>query len=239
MARVFGVELFAGTAAAAADAVVERAGAGAGGYACLCNVHVLVSSQHDPPLRGALDGAWTVFPDGWPVAWLLRRTGAPGSERIAGADLMQVVLGRPGLRHFLLGSTEDVLERLAARFPAAAIAGAYAPPFGSHDELGGAAEVAAAARADVVWCGLGAPKQELWMRRHAAALAPALVLGVGAAFDFLAGAKRRAPLWMQAASLEWLHRLASEPRRLAGRYARTNGEFVVRAAVELSRRRAA
>ena len=92
-------------------------------------------------------------------------------------------------------------------------------------------------RADVVWCALGAPKQELWMARWALDLAPALVLGVGAAFDFNAENKRRAPAWMQRAGLEWLHRLVSEPRRLAFRYITTNAAFVRAAAISLTRRR--
>jgi N-acetylglucosaminyldiphosphoundecaprenol N-acetyl-beta-D-mannosaminyltransferase len=89
----------------------------------------------------------------------------------------------------------------------------------------------------VVWCAFGAPKQELWMHRNASALTPALVLGVGAAFDFHAGTKKRAPVWMQRAGLEWLHRLCSEPRRLAGRYLITNSEFLLRASAQLVRRR--
>jgi N-acetylglucosaminyldiphosphoundecaprenol N-acetyl-beta-D-mannosaminyltransferase len=100
------------------------------------------------------------------------------------------------------------------------------------DEISGA-------RPHVVWCALGAPKQELWMHRHAAELSPSLVMGVGAAFDFIAQTKARAPVWMQRHSLEWLHRMACEPRRLSGRYIRTNSEFVLRAAFELLRQRRA
>jgi N-acetylglucosaminyldiphosphoundecaprenol N-acetyl-beta-D-mannosaminyltransferase len=149
---------------------------------------------------------------------------------------MESVLGAGGLRHFLFGSTPEVLERLRERF-GDAIVGAVSPPFGNVGA--DAVEEIRATRPDVIWCALGAPKQELWMATHADALAPALLLGVGAAFDFVAGTKPRAPRWMQRTSLEWAHRLATEPRRLAGRYARTNTEFALRICLELTRRRPA
>jgi N-acetylglucosaminyldiphosphoundecaprenol N-acetyl-beta-D-mannosaminyltransferase len=153
-------------------------------------------------------------------------------------------LGRSdSLRHFLFGSTPDVLERLSERllkaYPGADIVGRLSPPFGSWTSNAEATllEKISSTRPDVVWCALGAPRQELWMRRIGSALAPAVLLGVGAAFDFLAGSKPRAPLWMQQVGLEWLHRLASEPRRLGARYFRTNTEYVVRAlaAIGMSR----
>ena len=245
---LLGVDCYAGGVAGAAAAVVERARAGEGGYACLCNVHVLVSAHHDPRLRDALGGARWVFPDGWPLAWLQRRAGTGGAERVAGAELMQTVIGGGvphGLRHFLFGSTPAVLDRLAERLrrehPDVVIAGAISPPFGTVEAQSDARilEEIAAARPDVIWCALGAPKQELWMARNAEALAPAVVVGVGAAYDFLAGSKPRAPEWMQLRGLEWLFRLRTEPRRLAGRYARTNAEFLVRASLHLARKRPA
>ena len=127
------------------------------------------------------------------------------------------------LTHFLFGSSPEVLARmekqLAESFPDAEIAGSFSPPFGQLDEVDFAPAVAAirAASPDIVWCGLGAPKQELWMQRHARQIAPAVVVGVGAAFDFAAGTKQRAPHWAQEHGVEWLHRLGSEPRRLIGR----------------------
>jgi N-acetylglucosaminyldiphosphoundecaprenol N-acetyl-beta-D-mannosaminyltransferase len=89
----------------------------------------------------------------------------------------------------------------------------------------------------VIWCAFGAPRQELWMAAHAKELAPAVLVGVGAAFDFLSGEKARAPIWMQRSGLEWLHRLLHEPRRLAGRYVQTNTEFALRAVLEVTRGR--
>ncbi len=233
-APAFGIACFAGTLAEAADAVLGRALSGRGGYGVLCNVHVLMTSEREPALRDALRDAWLVFPDGAPVAWLVRRSGAAEAERVGGPDLLAAVLDRGrarNLRHFFYGSTPAVVERLLAsiddRFPGVALAGAFAPPWGTeHDE--GSLEHVVRSGAHVVWVGLGAPKQELWMRRHAATLAPALVLGVGAAFDFHAGTKSRAPRWMRQAGLEWLHRFASEPRRLGPRYIASNSRFAWR-----------
>jgi N-acetylglucosaminyldiphosphoundecaprenol N-acetyl-beta-D-mannosaminyltransferase len=243
----------AGDLDAAACAVIQRAHAHQGGYACLCNVHVLVLAQRDARVREALDSAWAVFADGWPVAWLQRRAGAPFAVRVAGTDLMLQVLERDHegrLSHFLFGSSSEVLgrmqERLRETFPKARIAGSFAPPYGEIDEIDFRPSISAirATSPDIVWCGLGAPKQELWMLRHGSQIAPAVVVGVGAAFDFIAGAKPRAPQWAQDAGVEWVHRLASEPRRLFGRYATTgffflcySGSWLVRNRMDKSERR--
>jgi N-acetylglucosaminyldiphosphoundecaprenol N-acetyl-beta-D-mannosaminyltransferase len=246
-ADVLGTPIFVGDVASAASWVVERALAGAGGYVCLCNVHLFVVARHEDEVRRALDGATLAFPDGWPIAWLQRRLGHPAAIRVAGPDLMARAIadGRSfGIRHFLLGSSGGVLgrldENLRRRFPGAEITGRQSLPFFEADDFSGteaAIEDVRRARPDVVWLSLGCPKQELWMLRYAQELAPALVAGVGAAFDFHAGTKARAPAWMRRAGLEWLHRLLSEPRRLASRYARTNGEFLLLAGRELLRQR--
>ncbi len=251
IAPALGVDCFAGNLDTAAATVVERALSGDGGYACLGNVHSLVSGVHDPALRRALDGAWAVFPDGSPIAWLQRREGARGATRVAGPDLMARVFDvgqADGLRHYLYGSTAPVLEnmtrRLSNSYPDATICGTAF----DVDARGMAFEIDApeaaisvetikSAEPHIIWCGLGVPKQELWMRYHAPNLAPALVVGVGAAFDFIAGNKSRAPRAMQRLGLEWLYRLATEPRRLSGRYLRTNSEFLALLGWELSRYR--
>jgi len=143
---------------------------------------------------------------------------------------------RHGLRHFLFGSTEETLARLEERllvdYPGAKIVGRLSPPISAiAAEVGEEALTQiSAARPHLVWCALGAPKQEQWMHANSTRLAPALVLGVGAAFDFLAETKHRAPRWMRRAGLEWLHRLISEPRRLSSRYLRTNTSFLLLAA---------
>jgi N-acetylglucosaminyldiphosphoundecaprenol N-acetyl-beta-D-mannosaminyltransferase len=240
---VLGVEYFAGDVPTATAAVLRRVESGLGGYSCLCGVHGIITAQHSESMMSALDAAWLNFPDGAPVAWLMRRHGAGTARRVAGPDLMPRVIEagqEAGVRHFLFGSSPDVLERLEQRlldrFPRAIIAGSISPPFRevSDEENEQFAAQIAASRADIVWVGLGLPKQDEWLHRTAALFAPAVGLGVGAAFDFLAETKPRAPEWMQGAGLEWMHRLAKEPRRLAGRYATTNTEFLARAGVAVT-----
>jgi N-acetylglucosaminyldiphosphoundecaprenol N-acetyl-beta-D-mannosaminyltransferase len=236
---------FVGDLGSASDIVVERVAAGSGGYVCLCNVHVLTQALHDDALARAVRGAAIRFPDGEPVAWLLRRTGSPEARRIGGPDLFPLVVDhgrRARLRHLFVGSTESTLERLARvigeRYAGADVAGIHPLPFAEAPEIEDAlVERVQSAGVNIVWVALGAPKQELWMARAAPLLPATVFVGVGAAFDFLAGDKRRAPAAMRRAGLEWLHRLASEPRRLTGRYLRSNSEFIARTGVELSRQR--
>ncbi|MGD0272859.1 MAG: WecB/TagA/CpsF family glycosyltransferase [Gaiellaceae bacterium] len=232
--EALGVRFYTGTFDSAADLVIERALERLGGYAVLCSVHVLMTPRREPVLHSALDEAWAVFPDGVPIAWLLKRSGVLGTERVCGIDLMPAVIERGiarGMRHYLLGSTEEVLVKLErsllGRFPGIELVGSLGP-FGDQAALDAVVPQIRETDPHIVWCAFGAPKQELWMYRNAAALAPALVLGVGAAFEFHAGTKKRAPVWMQRAGLEWLFRFASEPTRLGPRYLRTNSEFLIR-----------
>ncbi len=242
---VFGVECFAGSLEDATALVVEMAQRRRGGYACLCNVHVLETAQRDAAVMAALGNAQVVFPDGAPIAWVQRRYLGGRQARVGGPDLMEGVIrdGRAlGLRHALYGSSRAVLEdleaALRARYPTARIVASIAPAFGPQADADVELELERVREADphVVWVALGAPRQELWAARHAGELAPALVIGVGAAFEFHAGTKTRAPLWMQRVGLEWLHRLVSEPRRLGPRYLTTNSRFLVRALADGVRR---
>lgn len=231
---------FVGDLEDGASAVVEHASARRGGYLCLCNVHVLTAALHDTRLRLALSRADIRFPDGAPVAWLMRKVGFPNARRIGGPDLMPRTFDRGravGLRHFLIGSTQRNLERLRHeldRTYPGAVVGVHAPPYA--EELAveeGVVELVRAAEPHIAWVALGAPKQELWCADATGLLPGVTLVGVGAAFDFLAGTKRRAPMWMHRAGLEWLHRLGSEPRRLTSRYVRSNSEFIARTAFEL------
>lgn len=238
---VFGVECFAGSMEEATELVLETASQRRGGYACFCNVHVLETAQHHPELMDALRNAAVVFPDGAPIAWVEGRYLGEAEARIGGPDLMERVIRDGcalGLRHAFYGSTGRVLERLRAtlqrRYPQAGIVSVVAPGFGAEAEARLELDLARLRRIDphIVWVALGAPRQELWAARHSAELPRSLIIGVGAAFDFLAGTKPRAPLWMQRAGLEWLYRLGSEPRRLGPRYVSTNSLFILRAVAE-------
>lgn len=216
-------------------------------YVCIRDAHGVIRAQEDPHLRDAHNEAFLVTPDGMPLVWALHRAGYHNAGRVYGPDLMLRIFdaGRERrLRHFLYGSTQEVLEglqkRLSVRFPGAIIAGTFAPPFRQldQDEETAVAERINRSRADVLWVGLGTPKQELWMQRMRERLEPAMLIGVGAAFDFHAGRIRQAPKILQRNGLEWLFRLICEPRRLWRRYASTIPRFVfLNAAQELGLKR--
>jgi N-acetylglucosaminyldiphosphoundecaprenol N-acetyl-beta-D-mannosaminyltransferase len=233
---VLGVPTYIGTPDTATGVILRAAKDGSGGYACFCNVHLMVTAQRDRDVMRALTESSVVFPDGAPIAWLLRHHGHPAAARVCGPDMMERVLAVSAsgdrLRHYLLGSTPEVLDALVTvlgrRHPRLEIAGRMSPGVAGLRDIDGEIAVPSirATRPDIVWCALGAPKQELWMLRNADRLRPALVLGVGAAFDFLAGTLPRAPVWMQHHGLEWAHRAATEPRRLLPRYLSTNSRFL-------------
>lgn len=213
------------------------------GYVCLCNVHSVVTGWRDTAFRAVIAGAALATPDGAPVAWALRRLGAPGQARVNGPDIMWRLCAeaeREGLPIYLFGGQEDTLAllraELARAFPALRLAGALSPPFRALSDAETEALLAgiAAAEPALVFVALGCPKQEIWMARHHHRV-PAPMLGVGAAFDYHAGTLARAPAWMRDNGLEWLHRLASEPGRLWRRYLVTNSLFVLGVAGQLLR----
>jgi len=210
-------------------------------YVCICNAHSVVTAASDARFRAALENADMATPDGAPVAWMLRRLGRAAQPRIDGPDLMWrccAQMAEHGQSVYLYGSTPATLQQLVPRlqqaFPRLRIAGTRSPPFRPPTADEDADDVAAinASGAAVVWVSLGCPKQELWMASHAGRV-QAVMVGVGAAFDFHAGMVPRAPQWMQRHGLEWLHRLASEPRRLWRRYLVTNTLFIWGAARQL------
>jgi|CXWL01.1.fsa_nt_gi N-acetylglucosaminyldiphosphoundecaprenol N-acetyl-beta-D-mannosaminyltransferase len=210
-------------------------------YVCICNVHSVVTASQDGEFRRVVNQADMATPDGMPVAWMLREQGFPGQERINGPDLMWKYCAqaeRSGEIMYFYGSTDETLQllstKLLAAFPNLRIGGVYSPPFRVLSEAEDEATVASinASGAGVVFVGLGCPKQEKWMAAHRNRI-HAVMIGVGAAFDYHAGTVQRAPLWMQRNGLEWLHRLCSEPRRLWKRYFVTNTIFVIGAAMQL------
>ncbi len=217
-------------------------------YTCHADARSILEARDNADVRRAFDGAHLVGADGMPVVWLGRARGHQVG-RVYGPDFMEALMahglhhGRRTFRHFLFGSTPQVLERLVERLghrhPGLAIAGTLSPPMGQWDEEAEAEHRAIidAAKPDVVWVSLGAPRQDLWMARNRPHLHAPLLCGVGAAFDFLSGSKPQAPAWLRRNGLEWVFRLATEPKRLGGRYLRTVPRFAALGLAEEIRRR--
>jgi N-acetylglucosaminyldiphosphoundecaprenol N-acetyl-beta-D-mannosaminyltransferase len=213
-------------------------------YVCICNVHSVVTATQDEEFSRVVREADMATPDGAPVAWMLRRAGYSTQQRINGPDLMWKYCEQAnstGESIYLYGGTNETLvilqQKLAVAFPALRVAGAYSPPYRelTAEEDAAAVDAINNSGAGVVWVSLGCPKQEKWMASHRGKV-HAVMVGVGAAFDYHAGTITRAPLWMQNRGLEWLHRLCSEPRRLWKRYLVTNTLFIFLAIRQLMTR---
>lgn len=210
----------------------------------VCTVHSVMSARRDPALHAAIADADIATTDGVPLVWMARLLRRPGQERVYGPELMHRALQHGverGWRHFLYGTTPQTLERLHAAIdrvaPGAVVAGRIAPPFRALTPAELDATIAALRRsgADIIWVGLGMPRQEKWMHQVAARLPGQALLGVGAAFDFLSGTVPQAPPVLQRAGLEWAFRLWHEPRRLWRRYVLNNPLFLVLAAGQVLR----
>ena len=217
------------------------------GYVCATAVHAVMVAQSDPQMRAALEGSALIVPDGMPLVWAANLLGEELSDRVYGPELMLRYCERSrdrGHRIFLYGgrdqgSLAQLTLNLRLRFPGIKIVGGYSPPF---RPLTDAEEAAVArqideARPDVVWVGVGVPKQEKWMARMRPSVEAPVMVAVGAAFDFHAGRVSMAPTWMQDRGLEWTYRIAQEPLRLLPRYLIHNPRFVVKIARQLARER--
>ena len=217
----------------AVQAVIQQISQGAGGYICFSNVHTVVTARKDIHLRNITNHSFMSMPDGKPLSIVARLSGIKDMSQVAGPDFMLELLSKHrNLRHYFYGSTEETLvllmEKLTTRFPGLNIAGMFSPPFrslGEHEVLHIIAKINQA-KPDIIWVGLGAPKQEYWMDDHWGDLKPAILMGVGAAFDFHAERVSRAPEWMRKIGVEWFFRLCQEPRRLWKRYLMTNSIFI-------------
>lgn len=206
-----------------------------GEYVCVSNGHTTVMSYEDEAYRKIQNSAVMVLPDGEPLSIISRKRGFKEAKRVTGPDFMERMFARgregDGLRHFFYGGNQDTLDKLKAvlekKFPNLQIAGMYSPPFRelSDEEDEQIIHMINESNPDIVWVGLGAPKQEKWMHKHWGKVR-GLMLGVGAGFDYHAGKLKRAPQWMQKMSLEWLMRLVQDPRRLWKRYLVTNIKFL-------------
>jgi N-acetylglucosaminyldiphosphoundecaprenol N-acetyl-beta-D-mannosaminyltransferase len=214
-------------------------------YVCVTGVHGVMESRRNETLRLIHNRAGLVTPDGMPLVWYSRLLGKSRTERVYGPDLMRrmtEVSASRGYRQFYYGGAEGVADKLKQALlgahPDLEVTGTLCPPFRelTREEDQGVVDAINAARPDIVWVGLSTPKQEFWMASHRGLVEAPVMIGVGAAFDFLAGMKRQAPVWMQRSGLEWLFRLCSEPRRLWRRYASIVPGFVMLAGWELAQR---
>jgi len=208
---------------------------GAREYVCVCPVHTVMLCRRSQALRRIVNASGMTTPDGMPMVWLSRWAGHPQVSRVYGPDLMLAAMEHSvaaGHRHYFYGGQPGIAQRLQQameqRFPGVRVVGALTPPMGSANELA-TPEVAAeinAARPDIVWIGVSSPKQDLLMASLRPRLSAAVLIGVGAAFDFHTGRVAQAPAWVQRSGFEWLFRLAHEPRRLWRRYLVDNPWFL-------------
>jgi N-acetylglucosaminyldiphosphoundecaprenol N-acetyl-beta-D-mannosaminyltransferase len=223
-----------GGAIAVMDRLVERREPG---YVCAAPVHALMMAEEDPETRAALQGSTLVVPDGMPLVWAANLLGERLRDRVYGPELMLRYSERCVERDYSVwlyggrdqGSLVQLALSMRRRHPGIRIVGGYSPPFRelTRDEEDELVSQINDARPDVLWVGIGVPKQEKWMARMRDRLEVPVMCGVGAAFDFHAGRISMAPSWMQERGLEWIYRIAQEPRRLLPRYLYTNPRFVI------------
>jgi N-acetylglucosaminyldiphosphoundecaprenol N-acetyl-beta-D-mannosaminyltransferase len=199
----------------------------AGRYICASPVHPIIVSQKDKTVKHALNNSWLTVPDGMPVVWAAKLLGGKLKNRVYGPELMLrscKMAELSGFSVFLYGGTPQALNKLELNlkrlYPRLHIAGTCSPPFRplSTEEEGVINKKLNSCHADILFVGLGAPKQEKWMAEHCRKLNIPVTMGVGAAFDFISGQKKQAPTWMQKTGMEWFFRLIQEPQRLWQRY---------------------
>lgn len=232
---ILGVPVAVTTMSEAVDTIGRWIAGRESRYVCASDVHSIMRAQETASHMEALNAADMVVPDGMPVVWASRLYGAAKAQRVCGPDLMLAVCERSlttGWTHYFYGGAEGVAEALAeklrTRYPGLKVVGTECPPFRplTDGETQAALQRINDAAPDIVWIGLGCPKQEAWMLKHRPDLPGKTLVGVGAAFDFHTDRVKRAPVWMQNSGLEWAHRLASEPRRLWRRYLLQAPRFV-------------
>ena len=204
-------------------------------YVCVTSVNGVMECQKDKGLKGIFNSSGLTTPDGMPLVWISKLVGFKDVSRVYGPDLMLALSGimaSKGYTSFFYGGGHGVAEELAEglqeRFPGFGVVGAYSPPFRplTPEEDTQVINKINEADPDVLWIGLSTPKQERWMAEHRGRIKTPVMIGVGAAFDFLSGRKRQAPGWMQRSGLEWLFRLTQEPKRLWRRYLIYNPLFI-------------
>lgn len=232
--RIFGIRTRVSSMEEAVEFICRESDRLKGEYVTFVNTHGIVMGTENQRYCRVQNRAAAAFADGAPVAWYQKKHGFFQAERVAGPDFMEEIFkvsADKGFRHYFYGSSRENLdslyENLKKRYPGLTIAGMYAPPYEKklkndyQEDINRINE----AKPDLIWIGLGAPKQELWMYQNRGRVC-GLMLGVGAGFDFHAGAVKRAPKWMRKCGLEWFYRLLQEPGRLGKRYLRTNMKFM-------------
>jgi len=233
--QLLGVNVAVTNLSLTTEFIEQKIAAGEKAYICIAPVSTIVDCQNSEKYKKIINQAGLTTPDGMPLVWIGRRRGNENIDRTYGPDLLPYVCQETqakGYRHFFYGGTKETSQKLVKRlqhiFPSLNIVGAYAPDFIDHTTIESAEilDLINKARPDILWVGLGSPKQDYWMAAHRDKLNVSVMIGVGAAFDFIAGTKPQAPRWMRRAGLEWLFRLVAEPRRLWKRYLFGNTQFL-------------
>lgn len=233
--NILGLSIAVTSLEKATDHVIQDVLACRKGYVCAANVHMCMESSDDPVFRDIVNNAGLIVPDGKPLYWWMKSLGETQANQIRGPDLFLSLCKeaeRQGISIALYGGTRNTVERLEVflheKYPALNIARAISPPFRvlTEAEEKSLVDDLNSSGARIMFVALGCPKQEKWMAAHKNVLDPVMV-GVGAAFDFYAGTIPVAPEWMRNAGLEWLHRFASEPKRLWKRYLWNNPRFIL------------
>jgi N-acetylglucosaminyldiphosphoundecaprenol N-acetyl-beta-D-mannosaminyltransferase len=232
--RVLGLPVTVGSTENIAEMIAREANRGHAGYVCVANVHMVTTARRNEKLRKIMEKALLVTADGLPLVWMLKQGGFKEAERVTGTDLtlkLCETAAEERIPVYFYGGYPETIKALktfiAEKFPDLNVVGYESPPLLSlqpeldHDVVSRITN----SGARIVFIGLGCPKQEFWMAMHTSSL-PAILIGVGAAFDFIAGTVSRAPLWMQKYGLEWLHRLAEDPQKTWKRYTTTNPLFI-------------
>jgi N-acetylglucosaminyldiphosphoundecaprenol N-acetyl-beta-D-mannosaminyltransferase len=238
---IAGMKVSSTSYAHASEAIRTWAQQGTSKYVCVANVCSVMEAYDSPEFQRVMNQADLVTPDGMPLVWGLRLLGRKNASRVYGPDLTPIVLqtaAEANLRVGFYGGTPEALKRLLevvdSRFPALHVAYSFSPPFRplTPDEDERVIGAINAAGVRILFIGLNTPKQDYWMAAHKGRV-QAVMVGVGAAFDFLAGTKPQAPRWMMPLGLEWLFRLATEPRRLWKRYLKHNPRYAVLLALQV------
>jgi N-acetylglucosaminyldiphosphoundecaprenol N-acetyl-beta-D-mannosaminyltransferase len=238
---ILGIRVNSDSYAAVLKQVFDWAASAESRYICAANVHMLMEAHDSPAYKIMVNNADIVTPDGMPLVWMMRMKGLANPQRVYGPVLMTHVLARAAQQNTPIGfygGTPHVLnllvQRLQTSYDGLNVVYAYSPPFRTLTDAERAEIVTGINQSDarILFIGLGCPKQEIWMSEHRGSVR-SVMLGVGAAFDFHAGVKKQAPVWMQNVGLEWLFRLITEPRRLWKRYLYHNPRFIALAVADL------